>query len=96
MNIEQSKKNIGKDFQLVPRPQSLTWTPTAVPIPDEFNRWRFQMVDRKHQLVRFSHSLGYFVAVPFQHIVGHAPNGRYKLKTQLIINGPKIDLLPNP
>ena len=96
MNIEQSKKNIGKDFQFVPRPQSLTWTPAAVPIPDEFNRWRFQMVDRKQRVVRFSHSQGYFVAVPFQHIVGHEPNGRYKLKRQLIINGPKIDLLPNP
>ncbi len=53
MNIEQSKKNIGKDFQFVPRPQSLTWTPAAVPIPDEFNRWRFQMVDRKQRVVRF-------------------------------------------
>ncbi|HEV8343580.1 MAG TPA: hypothetical protein VGR30_14505 [Candidatus Binatia bacterium] len=95
MNIEQSKKNIGKDFPFDPPPQSLTWTPSAVPIPDEFNRWRFEMVYRKQHIVRFSHSLGYLVAVPFEHIVGHERDGRYKLKKQLIINGPRIDLVPN-
>jgi len=94
MNIKQSEKNVGRDYRLDPPPKSRTWTAVPVPIPDEFNRWRFGPLDRKQHVVRFSHSQGYFKDVPFDYIVGHEPDGRYKLKVELVINGPKIDLLP--
>jgi len=90
MNVKQSGKNIGKLYLLVPAPQSLTWTPTPEHIPHEFNTWRFDAVDRKRHIVRFSHSLGYFVELPFNDIVGHENDGRYKLKRQLIIEGPRV------
>lgn len=94
MNIRQSRKNVGREFRFDPSPETLTFTPVPVPIPHEFNNWRFEGVDRKRHLVRFTHVLGYFKDVPFYLITGHEPDGRYKLKCKLVINGPKVDLAP--
>jgi hypothetical protein len=95
VNIEQSKKkNTGKEFQFDPLPETLTFTPRPIPIPVEFNRWRFDAVNRKQKVVRFTHFLGYFKDVPFDLIADHQPDGRYKLKCRLVINGPMVDLVP--
>jgi len=94
MNIKQSrKKNLGKDFQFDPIPKSKTWTPAPVEIPAEFNWWRFSSIDRNRQVVWFTHSQGYFKDIPFDRIVGHEPDGRYKLKGTIVINGPRVDLI---
>ncbi len=44
--------------------------------------------------VRLTHVLGYFRDMPFHLITGHEPDGRYKLKCRLVINGPRVDLVP--
>jgi len=81
VNIRQSKKkNIGKDFRFDPIPESETWTPAPVPIPEEFNRWRFTSIDTAKKVVRFTHAQGYFKDLPFEKIIGHEPDGRYRLK----------------
>jgi hypothetical protein len=94
MNIRQSRKNIGKDFRLDPPPESRTFTPMPVPIAQEFNRWRFEVLKRRSKIVRFAHALGYFRDVPFNLITGHEPDGSYTLKCRLVINGPRVNLVP--
>jgi hypothetical protein len=94
MNVRQSRKNIGKDFRLDPPPESRTFTPLPVPIAREFNNWRFEALNRRMKTVRFTHVLGYFRDVPFQLIMGHEPDGSYRLKCRVVINGPRVDLVP--
>ena len=94
MNKKQSKKNVGIDFHLHPPPESRTWTFKPVAIADELNRWRFEAINQKQHTVRFSHALGYFRDIPFSFLVGHEQDGRYKLKCKLIINGPRVDIIP--
>jgi hypothetical protein len=94
MNTKYLKKNIGEVFRVFPIPVSRTWTSWPKPILEEFNRWRLEPIDEQRHRLVFYHALGYRLEVGFDHVIGRSSPDIFELRSQVVIEDPRVYLVP--
>ena len=93
MMIRQFRKNVGRSLRIFPCPVSRTWRPHCQ-IAEESNTWRVENIDEQNRAINLSHYLGYRFNLGFDHVHSFFTPDILKLRSQIIIHGPRIVIEP--